>query len=173
MPFDSGGHYHAPPRQRSYMQRKIEEHDRMGEPLPEIEPMSVKREIAAMTATQRCARFNSMTRSEMHDVSRTTEAMGEWDRLTWMALALAAIARLTGGYPDPAPCADICNSSCDCTPCEQLRETEAVQATHNRNCVCAQCIRDGQREYDARKAREAEAVDDGDQIRQFPMRYND
>ncbi len=55
--------------------------------------------------------------------------VGHWEQIAMeLAKRLAEWAAIPQPGGMPAPCADICNSSCDCTPCEQQRETETVQA---------------------------------------------
>lgn len=58
--------------------------------------------VKQMSEKERCDHFNGLTNDQMREATFTPEALGEWDRLTWMALALAAISRLNGliGEPD-------------------------------------------------------------------------
>lgn len=124
MPYDGDGVYHQPPTPRSYMQRKRDEHERMGEALKEHAPMSERKENEE---AERYARIAAM--SDIAIRARTV-ACG-WDAADLRSALLVATGRLivpSRRVAEPAnPCLDPTNSACACQHCEAVSEAECDQ----------------------------------------------
>lgn len=136
MPFDGDGIYHFPKRRRSVAQLKIEEHDRMGDVLPENMPASerlerkrllaVNKPVNEMDPQERCEHFGALTSSELYEAAHSEEAI-RWDHYVLYALCLAMASRLKGLQSGPPnPCHDPANSACCCASCEAVEEQPAV-----------------------------------------------
>ena len=137
MPYDGTGHYHLPPRSR----RKRDEHERMGEALREHAPMServenrllaVSKPLNEMSQPELFAHFHALTDRESRNAILSHES-NVWSGVVLFSFALELTARLVSDeYRREAsqdPCADPCNSSCDCTLCEAKRESGNEKAS--------------------------------------------